>query len=179
MVFSASYDEELNTSSFEQSQGGVFALEDAFGNPIDNPGAQPVDVSTNDSSLSDEVFLSQNFQFGMTYAGRRNNASLNYSNNRRSYDRGDGDETINSVTLSVSRSLSRSTSVDASTLWQLAEFGGDDDNETLVSFNLGLSHTVFRDVTGRLSYRHQRLSSDTSANEYTENRISADVSVRF
>jgi uncharacterized protein (PEP-CTERM system associated) len=49
-VFNASYNEPLTTTAFQQSQAVLFALEDAFGNPIENPGEQQVRVATNEAA---------------------------------------------------------------------------------------------------------------------------------
>jgi uncharacterized protein (PEP-CTERM system associated) len=178
-VFSASYDETVTTSSFQQSQASLFPLEDEFGNPIDNPGTRPIDIATNDATVTDQALLLKRFTFGMSLRGRRTDASVNFTNVRREYALGINDETINTLGARVSRRLSPQTSVNGGVRWQLSEFGGIQGDETLTGLDLGLSHTVFRDVTARLNYRYQHVSSDISFNSYTENRLWADVLVVF
>jgi uncharacterized protein (PEP-CTERM system associated) len=178
-VFNASYQESITTTAFQQSQATLFAREDAFGNTIENPGNQQVDVATNEASLGDATFVSRSFSFGVSVAGRRSSASLNLTNNRRSSSTATPDNIVSGISANASRTLSRHTSVNANANMQISDPGGSNDKSTQIGLGVGVSHTVFRDVTARMNYRHQRVSSDAANSSYQENRISADVAVRF
>lgn len=178
-VFNASYEEDITTTSFQQSQGILFDIEDAFGVEIVNPGEQQVDVATDDATLTDETIVARTFNFGVDVRGRRSKGSLNFRNSRREFQRSDRDETVNSLKAKVSRNLSRHTSANAGANWELFDPGGRGEESTQIGLNFGLSHTVFRDVTARVNYRHQRESSDAPNRSYKENRLSANVAVRF
>jgi uncharacterized protein (PEP-CTERM system associated) len=178
-VFTAAYNESITTTSFQQSQATLFALEDDFGNEILNPGEQVVGIATNEATLGDETIVSRVFSFGMSVRGRRTSGGLNLTNSRRAYQRNTEDDVVSTISTNVSHKLSRHTTATAGATVQLSDPSGVNDESTQIGLNVGISHTLSQDVTTRVNYGHQRVSSDAPSSSYTENRLTANVSVRF
>ena len=138
----------------------------------------PTAVAIDDPTVSDEVFLSQRFDFGLSYRGRRNDASLSLYHETRDGALSVQDETILGAALSVSRALSRKTSASLGADWQRSELDLAREDERW-SVSATLSHRVFPDVSAILDVSHTENDSDVGAAGFTENRISARVNVVF
>lgn len=177
-VITLGFSEDRTTSAQRQLARQLFPLTDAFGNPIPNPGLQPVGVPTDDPRVSDETIITQRFDAGLSLRGRRTTGQLSAFHEERSFEVSGDDETVLGLRASASRSLSPRSSASVSGSWQVSEFG-DGREDTLYSVDVTYSRTLSQDLSANVSYRLQENDSSTRASSYTENRVTATVTMLF
>ena len=180
-VFTARYSEEVTTGNINQSRLQLFAVEDAFGNPIENPGASADRTLAQDRlDATNDTTIQRRFNFGLALQGRRSSGNVSIYHDRREGQSGQGDEQVIGMSAGASRQLSRVTSASVSTSWQISDAGvgaGADDDQT-ISLDLRLNHSFASDLSGSLGYSHYRETS-TSSGDFTENRVTASLRMLF
>ena len=72
----------------------------------------------------------------------------------------------------------RPTSARVSASWNLSEFS-DAREDIRYAVDVGYSRSIARDLTGNISYRFTKNTSDDAAQEFTENRIAATLTMLF
>jgi uncharacterized protein (PEP-CTERM system associated) len=75
--------------------------------------------------------------------------------------------------------MSRRTSAIASATWQQSELESGALEEDRLGAAVSLNHRFAENVNGTLTYGHTEQTSNEPQNEFTENRISARLSVIF
>jgi uncharacterized protein (PEP-CTERM system associated) len=180
-VFTASYSEEVTTGNINLSRTSLFPVEDAFGNPIINPGAS-ADRTLPRGRLSpgNDITIQRRFNLALALRGQRTSGSVTAYHDRREGQSGQGDEQVIGFRVSATRQLSRTTSASVGTDWELSDAGavaGADDDLT-VSLDLRLSRSFASDLSGSLGYSHYREFSD-SEGDFTENRVTASLRMTF
>jgi uncharacterized protein (PEP-CTERM system associated) len=180
-VFTASYSEEVTTGNINLSRAQLFPVEDAFGNPIVNPGASADRTLPLDRlDPGNDIVIQRRFNLVLALQGRRTSGSIAVYHDRREGQSGQGDEQVIGFRASATQRLSSATSASVGTEWQLSDAGaaaGADDDQT-ISLDLRLSHTFASDLSGSLGYSHYRDSSDSQGG-FTENRVTASVRMLF
>lgn len=177
-VFDASFREERTTTSQRRLQRQLFPLTDAFGQPIENPGLQDVPVPINDPTFTNETFISQRFSGGVSLQGRRTSGRTSLYHEKRSFELSGGDETVTGFDASVSRTLSRLSSATVRGYYQVSQFTTRAE-DSLYGVSVSYSRTLYRDLSASVTYSHARNDSATPANDYTENRVAASVTMLF
>lgn len=77
------------------------------------------------------------------------------------------------------RPITPRTSVNSSISLDYLSYQDDDSEDTLIAFDLGISHQLSRDLGVNLRIGHERRSSDFVLREYEENWLVVGVSYRF
>jgi len=177
-VLTLGFSEDRTTSAQRQLARQLFPLTDAFGNPIPNPGLQQVGVPTDNPRISDETIITRRFDAGLSLRGRRTTGQISGFHEERSFEVSGDDETVLGLRASASRSLSPRSSASVGGSWQVSEFG-DGREDTLYSVDVTYSRTLSPDLSANVSYRLQENDSSTPASSYTENRVTATVTMLF
>lgn len=180
-VFTASYSEEVTTGNINQSRLQLFAVEDAFGNPIENPGASADRTLRRDQlDATNDTTIQRRFNFGLAFQGRRTSANVSAFHDRREGQSGQGDETVIGINASATRQLSWRTSASVGSSWQVSDAGaiaGADDDQT-ISLDLRLNRQFNSDLSGSLGYTLYHETSE-SEGDFTENRVTASLRMLF
>jgi uncharacterized protein (PEP-CTERM system associated) len=83
------------------------------------------------------------------------------------------------TSLSASRQLSPHTSLGLNGSWQQSEFSADGREDTYWNVGLGLTHQLSRDLSAVVDVRRLERESTEVDSDYTENRVSAGLTVSF
>ena len=178
MVFGASFSESATTSSTLQFERVLVPFVDEFGNEIIDPGSgTPILIAIDTPTITDEVIILRRFQGSLAWRGQRSTASMQVSNQLRNFEVSGDEESVFSVSARLSRTLSRGTSASLGANWQTSEFPGARSNSRW-SVDVGLTHRLARTISGGLSLRHLRNTSDTGR-DVAESRAVASLNVGF
>lgn len=179
MVFSASYSEDVTTTSQQQLNRQLIPLVDAFGDPIIDPlSGQQVQVPVDFVTLTDEVFVSRQLRGTAAYRGRRNSASVSVFSTISEFQLTGDEEVSFGVSGTASRQLSRHATLNVNGRWQDVD-SRSGAGSTLWDVGTSLSYTLYQDVSGVVDFRHIARDSDVATGSYDENRISVRVNVTF
>jgi uncharacterized protein (PEP-CTERM system associated) len=172
------YNESRTTTAQRRLNRRVIAFEDAFGDPIENPGLRPVLIPIDEPDATDEALISRRLDASVSVRGRRTNGTLSVFQERRSFELSGGDEDVMGVRVSASRTLSRYGSVSGGGFFQHSQFvdGREDD---IYGLNLSYSRRISADLRAVVNYTHVRNESDQPQNEYVENRVTATLTMLF
>jgi uncharacterized protein (PEP-CTERM system associated) len=178
-VFQVSYREDVTTTTGLQLERQLVPLVDAFGQPVVNPdtGAAflvPLDTPTQ----TDEVLVTRRLSGSVAFQGRRTNASLSFFDEERDFSVG-GDESVQGLSGSATRRLSRKLSASLSGGWQQSELRGVDGDETRWNVAVGLSRRFTSELTGSVDVSHTEQDADVAASEYEENRVFLGLTMAF
>lgn len=176
----ASYRVSVESSAAALLGQQVVPRVDLFGNRIENPlaGDDVVSASISTPRLTDEEFLSQQFQLAYAWKRRRNGAQLQWTGVQRDY--ADGETRDHLVSFNLSRSLSRRLyALVGIQYWSHAEdalLGNDFTQEAVavsLAYRLGPKAT--------LSTRIGRQSRDSAffLDSFSEHRLSIDLSLQL
>lgn len=177
-IFTARYNETATTTALQQLETRLIPLEDVFGVPIVDPGLQDIFLAVNVPTVTDQTLISKRFDTDVTVRGRRTTGSLGAFHFRRDFQVTGGEERVYGVNGGLSRQLSRGLTGRFSADWQDTELV-DSTKEQRWSVRLSLSKQIFRDLSGRVTYRHIENDSDTPGGDYSENRVSASLTMLF
>jgi uncharacterized protein (PEP-CTERM system associated) len=177
-VWSASLSQSLTTSRDLQLERELIPLEDPFGEPIETPEGEIVLVPVDTVRQTDGVIASRDFRGSVALRGRRTTYQASVNRNERD-GFGNDDSVSSGVTASISHTLSRKLSANLNGSWQESTFEPDDVADTTWRMNLALSYRIFSDVSGRLSLSRVERETDDDTGDYTENRVTAGLSVTF
>lgn len=186
-VITVSYSKELTNSSRLLGDQEVFQVVDQFGNVIVNPATgTPFLVTSNQTALNDNSFIDERVEGSYTYQGRRMSLTWDVSYSTQTDEvgvNGGVDSTLFDTSLSFSRSLSRENELTSSIRYNQAEEGSGADSDRH-QFNLGWSHLLAAETSLDIGYSYSKQNADdmtvfSTANSYTENRISIGFSHQF
>ena len=137
------------------------------------------------TSLARGVYISKSLTAGVSWDIKRMNIGLSAQDTRRLYTLyGDAEDHVQGVTGSLGYRLSPKTSARSSlsltrnSVDSLVS-GGATREDDVLSLDVGLNHRFAEDVSGTLNLRHSQRDSNVATGDYTENRISATVNMRF
>jgi uncharacterized protein (PEP-CTERM system associated) len=193
-AWTASYVEDVNDiSQTTLTEGTAYVwlcdgkfVETAF--PIEpEPGCTL--VGTQDAlipSLSDGLYVSKTLRAGVNWGIRKVTYSVNVFDITRIYlllD--DAEDRSQGISAGMSYRLDPLTNLHGNLYWTrnqdpaaLSGIGIDREDD-LYSFIVGVNHRFGRDLIGALTYRYYRRDSNDPTAEYTENNLTALVSMRF
>lgn len=140
------------------------------------------------TSLAKGVYVIKSLNGGVTWSKGKTGASLTVHDTRRNYQQlaGDLEDHTRGVSGSVNYRLAPHTSLTSSLSYANtmvpAGLEGllterDDDTYT---FSIGVNHQFQPKLSGSLFYRHQqRESSDSATGDFSENSLTATITMRF
>ena len=172
-TWQASYDEDFTTTTQAQlAQQAVLVTDTVTGLPDTVPVPPP-------SLAVEEVFLSRRFQGSLGYLWRRTNAGLSLFAEERGFEITGENQRVYGGALAASRTLSRNNTLDLGAEMQRIRDSATSVDTTLWRAGVQFSRAVNRYVTGSLNYSYQQQQSDVAADDYTENRVTAGITVTF
>ena len=136
-------------------------------------------------SSANGVYIIKSFSAGVNWDIGRLALGLSAQDTRRLYQLfGDAEDSVQGVTGSINYRMSPKTTAFSSLSLTRTHVDGllnlgvtrDDD---LVSLSLGLNHRFAEDLSGALVLRHTERDSNVATADYTENRLTATVNMRF
>ena len=180
MVFTASYSEDLTTTSQRLLDRELIPLEDAFGEPILEPiSGDQIGLPIFDETLTDEVQINRTLRGSTSYSGRRGTATVSVFNTLREFQvSGDEDHTFG-LSVSTSRRLSHRATLSVNGSWTRQNPQGAGGDSTQWQLGSVLTYTVASDVTASLDLRRLTRDSDTPSDNYDEHRVTLRVDVSF
>lgn len=143
------------------------------------------DINT---SLAKGVYVTKTLNGGMSWTKGKTGASLTVYDTRRNYQQlaGDLEDHSRGISGSVSYRLAPHSTVTASLAYSnnvvpagLESLATERDDDTY-TFSIGLNRQFQPKLSGSLVYRHQqRRSSDSATADFSENSLTAAVTMRF
>src|SRR5512139_451122 len=135
--------------------------------------------------LRSGVFVSKSLRAGVNWGTGKLTYSLEASDSRRIYQIVNAEDRYQDVTATLYYRVAPYTRVTGSlgmsryrTPAALSR-GGLDRNDDISKLTLGVDHQFDLDLSGGLIYQHQQRDSNIAAGDFTENRITGTVSMKF
>ena len=183
-VWGARYFEDTTTSQDILANQQVFAVVDAFGNPILNPvSGQPNTITVDVPTLTDEVLVRKRSEASFTGRTALSTVSLRVYNENRHFQESDDKDDVLGADGSWNWRLGKRTSSNVRARWQKTNAnnsgsGGRSDNE-FTQIAVGVNRSLSRYFTANLEYQFQKQNSDNPLDEYDENRVTASLNFRY
>ena len=184
-VWNAKYFEDTTTVQTVLANQQIFAVVDAFGNPVVNPvSGQPNTIAIETPTLRDEVFVRKRGEVSFNGRTALSTISLTIFSEEREFQgiSNDKDDVLGG-TASWNWKFGKRTSSSLRGRWQRthvnnAGVGGRSDNE-FSEIALSIDRTLSRYFSAILEYRFQKQKSDNPLDEYDENRVTASLIYRY
>lgn len=165
----------------------ILLNQNQFTTPIDSQGqiiGDPIQAgrAIDLASFTNDTITSKRAQILASVFFSKNTMTLSMYQDRRTYDIQKISQDLIGGNLSWVWRFSRIGSSVVSVLWQQSDTANNTSNLSLFSWRL--TRNISKYVNGYLEFRHTQQSADkptslANSNEYTENRITATVSVRY
>ncbi len=179
-VWNISYSEDTVTTQQLLLDQQIYNTVDAFGNRIQNPLAAAAFRNAALPTLTDEVFVTKTAQLSVSMKTGKSNLNASLSKTYREFELSGNEEEVTSLSAGWNwRFMPRSHS-NIQVNWQETESKGNSVfSDERFDVSLGLNRNIFSRVNGSLIYRFIDQSSNDNLNSYTENRITANLSIHF
>jgi len=186
-VIEGRYFEDTTTTQDVLLGETIFEIRDQFGNAIVDPTTnQPLRISSGLPTLTDEVLERRRGQFSFTgNTGKSTFRLTGFHEDRTFQISGNEEQSIGLIASWNWRFTSRTQSNFGIQWNQNSDSEADDQRDTRWDISLALTRNLatFKNYAkamfATVEYRHTNQSSSLQANEFDENRISANVNVRF
>lgn len=129
-----------------------------------------------DFPFTDRVFRRDRFSFGFSHSKRRTNFSLSTYIEKRTFDGRDQEESVG-IRGQISRQFSRTVDGSLSLDYSNREFRGREDDLYFATANL--DYQLASNLTGFLTYRLTRRSSNLVEREIEENAVTTGLRAEF
>ena len=181
-VLEASYRRDLTYDRNIRSRDDFLPAQDEFGNPIDPATGQPVDLSGNETTLTNSPILDERFTLSYVYQGRRARLRLYGSHSDQTRAEEGSESTFQDYGISLNRQLSRVFGAHGDLSWSRQEPKNTIGPVTTLEsdtwrLRLGVDRQLGNNLNVFANYEFTDRQSDTRSNEYQENRFT--VSLRY
>jgi len=183
-VWTANYSEDTTTTQQVLLEQNIFALEDAFGNPLLDPVTnQPVQLAIDTPTLVDEVFIRRRLTVGASYKTGKSNFNAQIFAEQRSFQVNQNDNDVLGFSASWRWLFARRTSLLVSPRWERNQ-AAISNNERF-NFSVDVTRSIpvrlgrGTQLNAKVGYRYTNQTADIAINEYKENRITANVVFTF
>jgi len=177
-VWALTYTEETITTQQLLLDEQIFTTTDAFGNQITTPSSNT--RSTRLPSLTDEVFVTKTAELSVSFQTGKSDLDAEIFKTIRTFELSENDEEVTGASASWNWQFSRQSSSNLSTSWQKTESDGANSfSDKRFDFSASVTRNFLARLNGSLEYRFTEQSSDDNLNNYSENRITANLSVQF
>ncbi len=183
-IWGFTYSENTVTTQQLLLQQQVFFVNDAFGNRIRNPiTGQPVLFTINLPTLTDEVFISKRADLSVSFQTGRSTINFNGYRSRRIFQVSQNIEDVYGFSSSWNWNFMRRSSSNVRLLWQTTD-GQEGTSDERFEATVGVTRNIVnfmesKGVNGLLEYRYISQQSGLAGNDFSENRISASLFMRF
>ncbi len=177
-VWRLSYIEDTITSQQSLLDQQIFSTTNAFGNQIQNPTFNSRNLSL--TSLTDEVFTTKTAQLSYSFRTGKSDISAEVFKTYRTFELSKDDEEVFGLSASWNWQFSRRTSSNLRAGWQKTESDGINNfSDDRFDLSLAITRNILSRLYGSLEYRYVDQSSDDDLNSYSENRVTANLSLTF
>ena len=180
-VFSASYSEDLRTTSELLRGRRTVPLTDPFGNPLPiDSGINPdLGAGIDSLSLTDEVFVDRRFNASVGYAGRRDQLSVGVYRLDQESTRSGRHETAVGGTVNWQHALSVRAAAGITGEYQTRDLEQPRGTTDFYSVSPYLSRRFGTHTNARVSYSWMDSRSSFAGNSFTENAVQVSVTWAF
>jgi len=138
------------------------------------------DRNTGLPTLTDEVFITKTFDLSFSFQSGKSNISANAYKTFRTYELSSNDEDVTGVSASWNWDFIRRTSSNLQVGWQKTESDGlDSFSDKRFNFSASITRNILSRLNGSIEYRFVDQSSSDDSNQYSENRITANLSLTY
>ena len=180
-----SYSEDLSTTAevLQRQQQQLFQNRDVFGNPLTTP-FNPLDLTNpllpnTNLSLTNDVFISRNFNSAIGYQYRLNTFSLGVLRSEQESGRTQAVEKVIGTNFSWSRPLGKRLSSSFNVDHQNRSGDAQQESTQALFITPSLSYALGLHVSTRLSYSYSENTSDLGTNDFQENSVIGTLSYAF
>ena len=177
----ASYTESSTTVQTLQLTGQqFFTLLDSQGNLVVDPNTGlPIVLVQNIFSLTDQDFIRKRGQLAVTLHSGKSDIVFSVFNENRTYSLTDATEEVAGTTASWTWRFAPRTSAMIGGGWQRRNPVNTDLHEDIWNGSVALMRTVSRNVNASLEYSHLQHNTFVAFGDYGENRVTAQLNMRF
>lgn len=180
-TWNLNYNEETITTQSLLLNRETFIRTINVTNPNNNQNT-PIDLQFERSlpTLTDEVFITKRLDLSVSFNTGKSTLSGNAFRTIRNFELSGEKETVTGVSGNWNWNYSRRTSTILRSSWQKTESDGVDsfsDNRFDISFRV--TRNILSRLNGNIQYQYTNQTSDDNSNSYSENRITAGLSLRF
>lgn len=177
----ASYSEQTLTTQQLLLEQQIFSVPvnttDSQGNIIDT---QDIFFNVRLPTLTDEVFISKTAQISVSFRTGKSDISAEIFKTIRTFELSQNDEEVTGVSASWNWQFLRRTSSIFRSRWQITESDGVDAfSDKRFDVSVALRRNILARLNGTIEYRFVDQQSDDNLNSYSENRVTASLSLRF
>ncbi|MGE3773594.1 MAG: TIGR03016 family PEP-CTERM system-associated outer membrane protein [Gammaproteobacteria bacterium] len=179
-IVTGAYSEDLRTTAEVLRDQQVFTVVDAFGNPVIDPlGNADPSLPLNQLGLTDDVFISRNFNANLAFNRKRDSFTVRVSRNAQESTRSTSTDSLLGFGGSWNHRFSYRLSAGLTADWQTRESDNALQTSDFVAFSPYVSYTVGPHVSSRLSYQYMDSVSGDASDDFTENAVTGSLSVAF
>ena len=178
-----------NTTTSQQilSQNQIFPTQNQTGSLITNP--LPNARAINNPNLNDEVIVTKNWNFSVSFNTGKSTISGNAYLNDFTYQITDTNQKLIGVSGTWNWRFASRTYAFLQPQWQMTDNQNSIQDYQYYTVSIGMNHSITSQLNGVLEFRHLNQSSsgsanvsqllDNLANDYQENRVTASLTMRF
>lgn len=175
------FEETTNIQQLQITDQQFFLLVGADGNLVVDPATgQPVVFVRNVFGLTDQEFVRKRFQGSVNWRSGKSDFALSAFNEQRDFllD-AEAEDVVGGSASWTWRLMPRTSSVTAGG-WQRRNPAATDAADDLYHVSLGLIRTISERISSAVEVRHTvRDSASNLGNSYEENRVTAELHMRF
>jgi len=178
-VWKLSYSEDTMTTQQLLLDQQIFTTSDAFGNSIQGTSNDALRNSTL-PTLTDEVFVTKRADISFSFKTGKSDISANAFKTFRTFEQSSNDQEVTGLSTSWNWQFLKRTSSNLRASWQKTESDGINSfSDERFDFSASVTRNILARLNGSLEYRFVDQSSNDNLNSYSENRITANLSLQF
>ncbi|MEK7323531.1 MAG: TIGR03016 family PEP-CTERM system-associated outer membrane protein [Pseudomonadota bacterium] len=173
-------EESTSTQILQLADRQFFLVVDSNGNLLIDPRTGfPVVIVNNIFALTDEEFIRQRFQGSVTWKSGKSDFVLGAYNEQREFEISNNSEDVLGANASWIWRLKPRTQSILGGGWQHRNPAGTNEADELWYASLGFNRSISQDVNSSLEFRHTERASVRAGEDYDENRLTLQLSMRF
>ncbi len=173
-VWSLTYSEQTVTTQQLLLNQQIFGIRDQ----TDNLNINEFNLRL--PTLTDEVFITKTAELSFSFRTGKSDISTNIFRTIRDFEQSGDEEEVTGISASWNWAFSRRTNASVRSSWQQTESDGINAfSDERFDVSVALTRSILDRLNGNIEYRYTDQSSDDNLNSYSENRISASLSLQF
>lgn len=186
-TWSLTHDNNTTTSQQILAQNQIFPAQNQADILLNNSDPNPRVI--NNPYLNDEVIVTKNWNFSVSFNTGKSTLSGNAYFNDYQYQISDTNQKLIGVSGTWNWRFASQTSAYLRPQWQMTDNQGSINNQQYYTVSIGVNHSITRKLNGVLEFHHVNQSSDGSSSvsqllnnlayDYQENRVTASLFMRF
>jgi len=131
-------------------------------------------------TLTDEVFVTKRADISFSFKTGKSDISANAFKTFRTFEQSSNDQEVTGLSTSWNWQFLKRTSSNLRASWQKTESDGINSfSDERFDFSASVTRNILARLNGSLEYRFVDQSSNDNLNSYSENRITANLSLQF